>query len=1605
MQISKTSSRWALALVALLAATALAFAAPGRAHADAPDDVPRTIAGTCHIGETWMVGEQSFFAVPNFYGGLSGAVPSTTFECLDHTAAAPSNVDATYVATLSGYSEEEGWVEYDVVITPPDVTDGVTHNEYGLTGYQRVGGKVRLTWEFEGELDLVKSSARTKLTEGNPCYSLEGAVYAVYKTKRAGGELSDKVGKLTTGADGKTGKLTIAGGTYYVKETKAPKGYLMDDEVHEVKVEAGGTATVKAKDEPASDPTGALVQKVDAVTGKNTPTGDASLAGAEFTFRFYPGYYGEGEIPSSAERTWVMKTDKNGYANIVYDSKFVASGDEFYKSSEGDHVLPLGTITAVETKAPAGYLLGTPKLFITQIKYDADAENGVKRVKVNYEGVAVEGNAAEAAQVKEQPERGNLEVVKRDPETADGSAQGDATLAGAVFDIVNESANPVVSPSTGEEVAKGGVVCRIVTDESGFASTERADLNDWSIPAKWDGKALSYGTYTVRESSAPEGYDLNSKWSEAVTVGSDGETLKLDMTDPVVRGGVAVGKVDRGNGLYLPEGAASLEGATFEVVNRGAADVVVGGVQYAPGKVVATIKTVKAGEKYVASTAIDALPYSTYELRETGASPGYLLDDESRAWSKAFEVRAHEIVDLTDPADAVSNQVIRGDIFFNKVHEFTMERLGGIPFKVTSDTTGEWHVIVTDENGQVSTAADWSSHLAKTNANDAALGFGGKVDESKLDPLAGVWFHGRTDVQATISDDLGALPYDTYTLTELQCKANEGFTPVEFKVTVSRDSRELDLGTVDDHEAPGLGTELTGPDGIHIVPADENAVLTDTVSYRDLPLGQYTMEGELHLVGLDGADGGIIATASKEFKASSSTGIVEVPFRIDASALGGRSLVAFERAVKADGTVVAKHEGLADEGQTVTVPKIGTSLADAASGGKEAPSAGVVTLVDTVSYEGLVPGKAYEMSATLQLKGDAGEDLGVAKDAEGNAITSVQPFTPTEPSGTVQVTFTFKPAADAGQTVVAFEELMHRGRMYAAHADIADEDQSADIPWIGTTATDAATGLHAGRTGSALAIVDAVAYEKLQPGAKYLMTGELHRRDAEGRDLGAVKDKSGAAVTAAVELVPEAASGSVDLRFEAEVDDLPGTTLVVFETLSRDGRAIAEHADIADEGQSVHYPAIGTTATDADNGEHTAANDREVTIADEVAYENLVPGTEYTVRGTLHVRNADRADGGELLGAGGNPVTSELKFTPAEPSGAVVLTFAVDGRSLAGKTVVAFEGVEAGGIEVAVHADISDDGQSVSFPADIKTTAVSASTATHTLPLGEKAEIVDTVAYGNLVPGETYELAGELHVRDAKGADAGVLEGAVATARFMPDSPDGTAEVRFEVDTTALAGVSLVAFEELKTVDGAHVATHADIADEGQTVTVPSIGTTATDKASGSHKGAPANKVTVVDEVAYEGLAPGRACRAEGTLMDKGTGEPYKAAGKPVTASAEFTPEAASGKATVAFEFDGSALAGAKLVAFERVYDVGGELVAMHEDMSDEGQTVEYDSPEPSITTKITQDAVKFYDRTSDWLMRHWPALVVAFALAGAGAFLVVRRKKAADSAEDAGEE
>lgn len=253
---------------------------------------------------------------------------------------------------------------------------------------QTVGTVFELAFKVQskGKLSIMKKSANPDITDNNPCYSLKGAEYGVYKTEADAKADKNKVNTLIIGKYDNSEKyknwsneIELEAGTYYVKETKAPKGYALNPNAVKVVIEAGkntwlGEASSGFEDYPQSDPVSVVLGKVDSETNKNKPQGSASLAGAEFTVKYYKGLYDSdpaksGQVPA---RSWVLKTDKDGYADLSKDYK--VSGDDFYYNGNSDPTLPVGTITIQETKAPTGYFINN-EVFVRKITSTGTAPN------------------------------------------------------------------------------------------------------------------------------------------------------------------------------------------------------------------------------------------------------------------------------------------------------------------------------------------------------------------------------------------------------------------------------------------------------------------------------------------------------------------------------------------------------------------------------------------------------------------------------------------------------------------------------------------------------------------------------------------------------------------------------------------------------------------------------------------------------------------------------------------------------------------------------------------------------------------------------------------------------------------------------------------------------------------------------------------------------------------------------------------------------------------------------------------------------------------------------------------------------------------------------
>ena len=1408
------------AFSAFMALVLAVSAMPVQAFAAEAADRPMLLeSGTCTITCTnnkWVNGGDTTFAVSMPDGQvLSG-------HCLNPGWPTPVDGAYSYTATPIG-----GGV-YSVTVNSSYVTSDINRIHPFDRGHM-VGSApwktqaVGATWVKVqyGKLSIHKVSSNPGLTDGNALYSLQGAQYGVF----ADPGCTNQKATLTLDASGNATSGDLETGTYYVKETKAGEGYTIDPTVYTVNVSANTTTPVNGgtvSDTPINDPVGVLVGKFDGenkYNANNLPQGSASLKGAEFTVRYYDGFYDtkeQAEASGAPTRTWVFATDEDGFA--LLDPSYQVAGDPLYEMN-GLNSIPRGTILIQETKAPEGYFLND-EVFVQKIKQPGDTSN-----ETTYN----------ESQIPEEIKRGGLSVQKLDAETGK-TPQGDASLKGIAFAVINDSGNAV--RVDGKSYAPGETVKTIVTNDDGYAATS-AD-------------ALPFGDYIIRETATNDSY-LNTAEDIHATVSEDGKVYSYTASNNVVRGGVKVSKRDLESGLSTALGSATLDGTRFEIRYLGDKPVIVDGASHSKNQVVKTL-TIKDGE---ASTSADLLPYGTYSLQEVAVGDGYLLTDGT---AYKFTIREDGAIVNPVTGGVVKNQVKRGDLELVKVREDDMSRLAGVPFRITSNTTGESHVLVTDEMGIASTSAEWNKHTANTNFNDTAA-------DGTYDASAGIWF-GKTTEGGTVApnDSLGALPYDTYTVEELRCEANEGLNLVKFEnVVIKRDSVTIDLGTIDDIKPYIHTTARDGADGDKLVHADDQALITDHVEYTGLkPNTRYTITATL----MEKESGKALpgTEVTKEFTPSAASGSVEMEIPVDLIDYAGKDVVVFE-VVKQGGEVVAEHKDLDDTEQKVrvTTPKIGTTARDGADGDHSAVIDPETVIVDTVSYKNLVPGREYKVTGKLMDKA-----TGEALEVDGKPVTSEAVFTPEDSNGTVDVTFGFDGSALEGKSVVVFETLYRSDREIAAHADIDDEGQTIEFtkPQVGTTAKDGVDGDQHGTTDPEAVIVDTVAYRGLIPGREYRVAGKLMDKKT-GKPL----EIGGEPVTSEAVFTPDLPNGTVDVTFKFDSTGLDGAGVVVFETLYRNDVEIAAHADIEDEGQTVEYekPSIGTTAKDAADGDQQAVIDPETVIVDTVSYTGLVPGKEYTVKGKL----MDKATG-EALKVDGEAVTAEAAFVPDHPNGTVDVTFNFDSSALSGKSTVVFETLYRNGIEITAHADIEDAGQTIEFTTpEIGTTATDGIDGDHAVVADREVTVVDTVSYTGLVPGKEYTVKGKLMDR-ATGEPLKVDgEAVTAEAAFVPDHHHGTVDVTFTFDASMLAGQQFVAFETLYRLDR-EITAHADIEDEGQTVSIiqPAVDTAAIDKTSQSKEVTIDPEAVITDKVFYDRVIPGGEYTAYGIVMDASTGLP-----------------------------------------------------------------------------------------------------------------------------------
>ena len=1399
--------------------------------------------------------------------------------------------------------------------------------------------------EPAGDLEIQKSSSNPSITNGNACYSLEGAVYQLLDGN------GSVAATLKTDVNGYARADGIPPGSYTLKEVTAPKGYLLDETPISITIISGQTTSVPVTDEPGNDPITISLQKVDKDTG-DIAQAKASLAGAQFTIKYYAGYYDKNTLPAQATRTWVIETVKvenPSTGEIVYTTAlrdaFKVSGDDFYHNKTGGIVLPLGTITIQETKAPDGYLLEGAYLEPTG---GGQKVEGVYLSQITQQGNLVRLEGGNEYTISDSVLRGGVKIQKYDADTETAAPQGDATLAGARFDIVNLNDGPV--SIDGKTYASGQTVLTLTTNADGLAQTA-AD----TLPA---------GHYKVVETTAPSGY-LGTGVVEREFDITSNEGM-VDLTTPetgilndVIKGSILIAKhTDDGEtGIETPE-----VGAEFQVYLKSA------GSYEAAGEL--ERDTITCDEDGFAQTK--ELPYGTYVVHQTKSWDGRDLVDD-------FEVSINS--DGQVYRFIINNRNFESYLKVVKVDAETGKAIAyaGAGFQIY------------DPDGNLVTMRYTYPTVSEVDTFYTA------ADGSLMTPER--------------------LPYGKgYTLVEVQ--APYGYvldsTPVAFGIAPESAGEEGDhtvirLTKSDQPQKGTITVTKTGEAFASVVTREEDGrtVYQPLWESGKLSGAVFEVRAAEDIVTLDGT----LRCAKGELVDTLTTG-ADGTATSKALYLGKYEV---KEVTAPDGMVLngePQEVELTYAGQDVALTETGTEFEN----DRQKAEVTLTKTMEEAAHFGYDKAAAGEALKDVRFGLYAAEEI---KAADGTAIPA---------DGLLEI---LAPGEDGSAKALTDLPL---GSYYV-------QEIATNEAYI---LDDTKYPVEFAYAGQDTALVEIAANDG-KPIENELIRGSIVGSKRDYDNLGVPGAVIGLFAADTKYFTEETA-----LRTTVSGEDgsftfwgVPYGTYLIRELEAPEGYLLNEtvyEVTVAEDKEKVpvdvvdwEIPTIHTTLIDAKTETKNVLAESAIELIDEVRYEDLIPGQTYLIRGILMDKAdetgntpiladkadetgntpilADKADetGNTPILVNGKEVVSSLTFVPEERKGTMEVTFQLDGSSLAGKTIVAYEqlylprhGVENPNPEnledwmlVTAHEDMEDGAQTVYVP-KLGTTLTDTATGEHCVMAGETVTLTDRTRYENLIPSRTYLIRGTL--MDQETGEPLMVDGkpVEGTRLFIPEEAEGYADVAYVFAGDDLAGRTLTAYETLyiavteepdpeKPEDWGTVAEHKDLEDVSQTVYFPKLGTTLTDTATGEHqvKERERERITLTDQVRYENLIPGETYQMNGILMDRETGKPLLVGGRPVEGSVVFVPTEPEGYVEMPFTFDGTGLAGKYLVAFESLSIAVTENpdpeepedwaeVGSHEDIGDEGQTVYVEKPvEPA--------------RTGDGMR---PMALAAVCFAGAGGAL-----------------
>lgn len=1326
---------------------------------------------------------------------------------------------------------------------------------------------------YDGSIKIKKSSDNETITNGNSCYSLAGAEFSVYNDE----DCTDYLTTLVTDENGDTDTYTVHDipkdetKTLYYKETKAPKGFLLNDEVKSITIKGEGTWGGGMYDVPETDPVTILLRKVNKETG-GVSNGDGTLAGAKYVVKYYDTDMTTDPAKDGLEPkyTWKVQTDENGRINLMKKDCYI-DGDELF-TVDGMITFPLGTLTIQEYEAPTGYLVDET-LFVNNNIKDKIYVNGVEQNNANsYQ------EASDTIIHLEQGVKGKISIKKTKQVIKDANAKavlssGKDTLteavpeSGAVFQLYLKSAGSY-------DDAADDARDILYTDRNGLATS----------------KDLVYGNYVLHQISGEDGFMMLDDMEVSIT--ENGKTYQLNGNDAQKYSKLRLYKTGE-----VLTGYDSTNGFTY-------ASKYVGGCTYGvytDADCKNLIEKITTVDDTYAESKYEYLP-GTYYVKELSTDGNYLLDSKVHEVEVVLDKDA-EIgftdVSLSDERQKVNIEVNKTDIDTGAVLSDTafgvyattdiVDRKG----RVVAAKGTLLEKLVTGEDGKATAAFDYpTGYVYEVKELKAPIGYGNKNDVKKVDASGIKGNESSQDYSLKFTDkhtSIASTKAAEYKTGDNQGAYDENFV---YRIIDSVDCRDLVVGeeyTIKGmlkDKATGLpfvdmdGNTVTGEttftaetedqivnvefnfkanlEGLSVVVAErlyqqgveifvhddledkdqtidylklrtkahdkdtltnvgtvsDKASIVDEVTFNNLRVGNtyevrgYLMNKDTGFELLD-KDGSRI-TATKTFTAQAADQTVEMEFILDSSLLEGVTVTVFED-VYYNGVRVGSHCDIADADQSIFYPKIRTSAADGNTNSHVGVVGGKSTIIDTVTYTNLIVGKTYTVSGYLM-----NQDTNTAiLDKDGNKITSSRTFTAATANGSIDITFEFDSSDMEGSTAVVFEDLYHNDIRVTTHSDITDSNQSILYPKIRTKAHDKNTGDHNGTVGPETTIIDTVIYSNLVAGREYTLKGYLVDRTTQMPVL----DSTGNIITATKNFAADGSDGTIDMEFTLDSTGLGDHILVVFEDIfdTETGVKLTTHSDIGSEEQSIYFIDIKTQAHDKYTGNNVGTVTENAVIVDTVTYHGLIVGNTYTVSGYLMVKST----GKPLLDKKGNKITAKTTFDAEQADGTVDMVFEFDSSLLAGETIVCFEKVYHNGIEVACHEDLSDEDQSTFYP-EIKTTANDGISGTKYNNGAEDIVIVDTVSYKNLIVGKEYVIKGVLKDKATGKSVINKATGKEITGevKFTAEQKDGSIDVTFNFTRADLAGRTVVVFEKLYQNE-IEVTAHEDLSDEGQTIVEP----------------------------------------------------------------------------------------------------------------------------------------------------------------------------------------